>query len=58
MDLDYREMITLGPLAVLAILFGIFPKPVLDLSAARWRSCSTTTRMRSTPRRPPRLLLR
>src|SRR6266568_3667732 len=33
-DLDYREMITLGPLAALAILLGIFPKPVLDLSAA------------------------
>jgi NADH-quinone oxidoreductase subunit M len=33
-DLDYREMITLGPLAALTILFGIFPKPVLDLSAA------------------------
>jgi NADH-quinone oxidoreductase subunit M len=33
-DLDYREMITLGPLAALAILLGVFPKPVLDLSAA------------------------
>ena len=33
-DLDYREIITLGPLAVLTILFGVFPKPVLDLSAA------------------------
>jgi NADH-quinone oxidoreductase subunit M len=33
-DLDYREIITLGPLAVLAILLGIFPQPVLDLSAA------------------------
>jgi NADH-quinone oxidoreductase subunit M len=34
MDLDYREIITLGPLAALAILLGIFPQPVLDLSAA------------------------
>jgi NADH-quinone oxidoreductase subunit M len=34
MDLDYREIITLGPLAVLAILLGIYPQPVLDLSAA------------------------
>jgi NADH-quinone oxidoreductase subunit M len=34
MDLDFREMITLGPLAALAILLGFFPKPVLDLSAA------------------------
>ncbi len=33
-DLDYREIITLGPLAVLTILFGIFPQPVLNLSAA------------------------
>jgi len=33
-DLDYREIITLGPLAVLAILLGVFPKPVLDFSAA------------------------
>jgi NADH-quinone oxidoreductase subunit M len=33
-DLDYREIITLGPLAVLTILFGVFPKPILDISAA------------------------
>jgi NADH-quinone oxidoreductase subunit M len=33
-DLHYREIITLGPLAVLAILLGIFPQPVLDLSAS------------------------
>jgi NADH-quinone oxidoreductase subunit M len=33
-DLDYREIITLGPLAALTILFGFFPKPVLDISAA------------------------
>ncbi len=33
-DLDYREVITLGPLAVLTIVFGFFPKPVLDVSAA------------------------
>jgi NADH-quinone oxidoreductase subunit M len=32
-DLDYREIITLGPLALLTILFGVFPKPVLDMSA-------------------------
>ena len=32
-DLDYREMITLGPLAALTILFGVFPKPILDMSA-------------------------
>jgi len=33
-DLTYREVITLGPLAVLTIVFGVFPKPVLDMSAA------------------------
>jgi NADH-quinone oxidoreductase subunit M len=33
-DLDYREMITLGPLVAVTILFGIYPKPVLDMSAA------------------------
>src|ERR1700716_2870333 len=33
-DLDYREVITLGPLVILTILFGIYPKPVLDVSAA------------------------
>ena len=33
-DLDYREIITLGPLVVLTILLGIYPKPVLELSAA------------------------
>ncbi len=33
-DLDYHEMITLGPLVALTILFGIYPKPVIDMSAA------------------------
>jgi NADH-quinone oxidoreductase subunit M len=33
-DLDYREVLTLGPLAALTILFGVFPKPVLEMSAA------------------------
>src|SRR5437667_7521037 len=33
-DLDYREIITLGPLVALTILFCIYPKPVLDVSAA------------------------
>ncbi len=32
-DLDYRELITLGPLAALTILFGVFPKPIIDMSA-------------------------
>ena len=33
-DLEYREIVTLAPLVVLTILFGIYPKPVLDMSAA------------------------
>jgi NADH-quinone oxidoreductase subunit M len=33
-DLDYREIITLGPLVILTVLFGVFPKPILEMSAA------------------------
>jgi NADH-quinone oxidoreductase subunit M len=33
-DLTFREVVTLGPLVILTILFGIYPKPVLDISAA------------------------
>jgi NADH-quinone oxidoreductase subunit M len=33
-DLDYREIITLAPLVVLTILLGLYPKPLLDMSAA------------------------
>jgi NADH-quinone oxidoreductase subunit M len=33
-DLDYREMLTLGPLAALALLLGVFPQPVINLSSA------------------------
>jgi len=34
MDLDRREIIVLAPLVILTILFGVYPAPVLDLSAA------------------------
>ena len=34
MDLNYREVITLAPLVLLTLLFGLYPKPVLDMSAA------------------------
>jgi NADH-quinone oxidoreductase subunit M len=34
MDLDAREIVVLAPLVVLTILFGVYPKPVLDMSAA------------------------
>ncbi len=33
-DLTLRECVTLFPLIALTILFGIYPKPVLDMSAA------------------------
>jgi NADH-quinone oxidoreductase subunit M len=33
-DLTVRECLTLFPLVALAILFGVYPKPVLDMSAA------------------------
>jgi NADH-quinone oxidoreductase subunit M len=33
-DLDVREILALGPLVILTILFGFFPNPVLNLSAA------------------------
>src|SRR5947208_3191417 len=33
-DLGYREILVFAPLVVLTILFGLYPKPVLDLSAA------------------------
>jgi NADH-quinone oxidoreductase subunit M len=33
-DLGFREIIIFAPLVVLTILFGVAPKPVLDMSAA------------------------
>ncbi len=33
-DLTFRECLTLFPLVALTILFGVYPKPVLDMSAA------------------------
>ena len=33
-DLTARECLTLLPLVALTILFGVYPKPVLDMSAA------------------------
>jgi NADH-quinone oxidoreductase subunit M len=33
-DLTFREGVILAPLVVLTILFGVYPKPVLDMSAA------------------------
>jgi NADH-quinone oxidoreductase subunit M len=33
-DLTWRESLTLMPLVVLTILFGVYPKPVLDMSAS------------------------
>jgi NADH-quinone oxidoreductase subunit M len=33
-DLGWREIVTLAPLLIVTILIGIYPKPVLDVSAA------------------------
>ena len=33
-DITFREGLTLVPLVILTILFGVYPKPVLDMSAA------------------------
>jgi NADH-quinone oxidoreductase subunit M len=33
-DLGYREIVVLAPLVILTILFGVYPKPVLDMSSA------------------------
>ena len=32
LDLEGREMLVLAPLVILTILFGVYPKPLLDLS--------------------------
>jgi NADH-quinone oxidoreductase subunit M len=34
MDLGAREIVVFVPLVILTILFGVYPKPVLDMSAA------------------------
>src|SRR6201988_4471504 len=33
-DMGWREMVVLAPLVILTIVFGIYPKPVLDISSA------------------------
>ena len=33
-DIGAREILILAPLVLLTILFGVYPKPVLDMSAA------------------------
>ena len=33
-DMGWREMLVFAPLIVLTILLGIYPKPVIDMSAA------------------------
>src|SRR5208282_1949429 len=32
-DIGWREIVVLAPLVILTVLFGIYPKPVLDLSS-------------------------
>ncbi|MDE2375289.1 MAG: NADH-quinone oxidoreductase subunit M, partial [Hyphomicrobiales bacterium] len=33
-DIGWREIAVLAPLVILTIVFGVYPKPVLDMSAA------------------------
>src|SRR5271168_4408772 len=33
-DIGWREMVVLAPLVILTIVFGVYPKPVLDISSA------------------------
>ena len=33
-DIGWREMVILAPLVILTIVFGVYPKPVLDMSSA------------------------
>ena len=37
-DLSWREVAVMAPLVVLTILFGFYPAPILDASAASVRS--------------------
>jgi NADH-quinone oxidoreductase subunit M len=34
LDIDWREAVLLVPLVVLTILYGVFPAPILDATAA------------------------
>jgi NADH-quinone oxidoreductase subunit M len=34
LDLDRREIVAFAPLVVLTLLFGVYPKPVIDVSQA------------------------
>jgi NADH-quinone oxidoreductase subunit M len=33
-DIGWREMVIMAPLVILTIIFGVYPKPVLDISSA------------------------
>jgi NADH-quinone oxidoreductase subunit M len=41
-DITWREGILLGPLVALTILFGVYPKPILDMSAGAVQQVVTT----------------
>ena len=32
-DMSWREVVVMAPLVILTIVFGVYPKPVLDMSA-------------------------
>ena len=54
-DLGYREIVILAPLVFLTILFGVYPKPVLDMSSASVNALvAAIISRRSVARRPPR----
>jgi NADH-quinone oxidoreductase subunit M len=48
-DLSARELLLFAPLVALTILFGVYPKPVLDLSAASVNALVTQYNKTSQP---------
>jgi NADH-quinone oxidoreductase subunit M len=42
LDVETREIVIFAPLVILAIWFGVYPKPVLDVSAASVAALSTS----------------
>jgi NADH-quinone oxidoreductase subunit M len=58
-DIGYREIVVLAPLVILTILFGVYPKPVLDMSSvsvtALVQNYQDATSARKTAGLPPRI---
>ncbi|MBN8920708.1 MAG: NADH-quinone oxidoreductase subunit M, partial [Rhizobiales bacterium] len=53
MDMDRREILIFAPLVILTLLFGFYPKPVLDMSAA---SVASLIEIHQNGLKPPRAL--